>query len=282
MSYTNLPSPDSGLPWRVGVHRLFYEDGRFRLDPTSGRVVSPDGTKDKDAVIFNLRGGRIGLIQDSPEHPARDLPVARGVVGPARGLVGNAHARLRGAHTDPPSGGRPRGSAPAHPRLRRRPACCCSFTNGKPTIATQPRSRCSMTRPAACGKLLPDPIVSGAELGAVGDVDNIIFVQGAATQPDGTIYLSCGAADRCVGARGHERGSEGAGIRLTISSVGKNSDPNDAEEIHGVALVAVLAQSLLPFSSPEVSNSVREPHRRPRRRRPEAPLVRFSRASALA
>jgi predicted GH43/DUF377 family glycosyl hydrolase len=32
------------------------------------------------------------------------------------------------------------------------------------------------------------------------DVDNIIFVQGAVPRPDGTIYLTYGAADRCVGA----------------------------------------------------------------------------------
>jgi predicted GH43/DUF377 family glycosyl hydrolase len=34
----------------------------------------------------------------------------------------------------------------------------------------------------------------------VGDIDNIIFVQGAVPRPDGTIYLTYGAADRCVGA----------------------------------------------------------------------------------
>jgi predicted GH43/DUF377 family glycosyl hydrolase len=71
MSYTNLPTPDSGLPWRVGVHRLAYNDGRFRLNRTSGRVVGPDDVKDKDAVIFNLRDGRIGLIHRI--HPNMQL-----------------------------------------------------------------------------------------------------------------------------------------------------------------------------------------------------------------
>ena len=33
-----------------------------------------------------------------------------------------------------------------------------------------------------------------------GDADNVIFVQGAVPRPDGTIYLTYGAADRCVGA----------------------------------------------------------------------------------
>ena len=33
-----------------------------------------------------------------------------------------------------------------------------------------------------------------------GDVDEVVFVQGAVLRPDGTIYLSYGAADRCIGA----------------------------------------------------------------------------------
>ena len=33
-----------------------------------------------------------------------------------------------------------------------------------------------------------------------GDVDNVVFVQGAVARPDGTIYLTYGAADRHVGA----------------------------------------------------------------------------------
>jgi beta-1,2-mannobiose phosphorylase / 1,2-beta-oligomannan phosphorylase len=49
--------------------------------------------------------------------------------------------------------------------------------------------------------LLPDPIMR-PELPweRVGDVDDIIFVQGAVPRPDGRIYLTYGAADRCVGA----------------------------------------------------------------------------------
>ena len=33
-----------------------------------------------------------------------------------------------------------------------------------------------------------------------GDVDNVVFVQGAVPQADGTVYLTYGAADTCVGA----------------------------------------------------------------------------------
>ena len=32
-----------------------------------------------------------------------------------------------------------------------------------------------------------------------GDVDNVVFIQGAVLQADGTIYTTYGAADRCVG-----------------------------------------------------------------------------------
>jgi predicted GH43/DUF377 family glycosyl hydrolase len=33
-----------------------------------------------------------------------------------------------------------------------------------------------------------------------GDVDDVVFVQGAVERPNGTVYLTYGAADRCVGA----------------------------------------------------------------------------------
>lgn len=62
VSYTNLPELESGLPWRVGVHRLAYKDGRFCVNSGSGRVVGPEGMKEKDGVIFNLRDGSVGLI----------------------------------------------------------------------------------------------------------------------------------------------------------------------------------------------------------------------------
>jgi len=61
MTYTDLPEPDSGLPWRIGMHRLVYGDGAFHLNRTSGRVVGPPGVPDKDAVLFNLHDGRVKI-----------------------------------------------------------------------------------------------------------------------------------------------------------------------------------------------------------------------------
>ena len=73
MSYTNLPSPESGGAWRVGVHRLGYANGTFFLNRTSGRVIGPEDHPDKDAVLFNLRDGRVGLIHRI--HPNMQLAV---------------------------------------------------------------------------------------------------------------------------------------------------------------------------------------------------------------
>jgi predicted GH43/DUF377 family glycosyl hydrolase len=71
MSYTNLPAPESGQPWRIGVHRLGYANGRFFLNRTSGRLIGPDDHPDKDAVLFNRRDGRVGLIHRI--HPNMQL-----------------------------------------------------------------------------------------------------------------------------------------------------------------------------------------------------------------
>jgi predicted GH43/DUF377 family glycosyl hydrolase len=49
--------------------------------------------------------------------------------------------------------------------------------------------------------LLPEPLLEPElEWEREGDVDNVVFVQGAVPQGDGTIYLTYGAADRCIGA----------------------------------------------------------------------------------
>ena len=49
--------------------------------------------------------------------------------------------------------------------------------------------------------LLDEPILRPElEWERRGDVDDVVFVQGAVPRPDGTIYLTYGAADRCVGA----------------------------------------------------------------------------------
>jgi predicted GH43/DUF377 family glycosyl hydrolase len=201
MSYTNLPAPQSGLPWRIGVHRLAYEDGRFRLNRISGRVVGPDGIKDKDGVIFTLRDGRVALIHRM--HPNMHLALFDSLDelwNPEPGYW-DKHMRELERHT-----------------LIRPANSALSVGAGAPPIATEnglllffherEGNNRYTTKVALLDEetgrvrsLLPDPIMR-PELPweRVGDIDNIIFVQGAAPRPDGTIYLTYGAADRCVGA----------------------------------------------------------------------------------
>jgi beta-1,2-mannobiose phosphorylase / 1,2-beta-oligomannan phosphorylase len=201
MSYTNLPSPDSGLPWRVGLHRLFYDDGRFRLDSTSGRVVSPAGTKDKDAVIFNLRDGRVGLIHRM--HPNIQLAIFESLDElcdpPER--YWETHMRELAAHTliRPAAGAL--GVGAGAPPIATTAGLLLFFHEREADDRYTTKVALLDDETGRVRSLLPDPIMR-PELPweCFGDIDNIIFVQGAVLLPDGTIYLTYGAADRCVGA----------------------------------------------------------------------------------
>jgi len=201
MTYTNLPSPASGLPWRVGMHRLVHADGRFALNRNSGRVVGPEGVPDKDAVLFNLRDGRVALIHRI--HPDMQLALFDSLeeLYDAGIDYWNDHLRHLDRHT------LLRPSRRAH-----------GVGAGAPPVATEAglllfyherNSRRQYTINVALldaetgrvASLLKEPILR-PELPweRSGDVDEVVFVQGAVPLPDGTIYLTYGAADRCVGA----------------------------------------------------------------------------------
>jgi predicted GH43/DUF377 family glycosyl hydrolase len=201
MSYTNLPTPESGLPWRVGVHRLAYKDGRFCLNPSSGRVVGPDGIKDKDAVIFNLRNGRVGLIHRI--HPNMQLALFDSLdelCDPAPEYW-DEHLRNLGQHTlIRPSEGALSVGAGAPPVVTEN-GLLLFFHEREGDDHYTTKVALLNDETGRVRSLLPDPIMR-PELAweCTGDIDNIIFVQGAVSRPDGTIYLTYGAADRCVGA----------------------------------------------------------------------------------
>ncbi|HXY16943.1 MAG TPA: hypothetical protein VEH79_02085 [Gaiellaceae bacterium] len=201
MSYTNLPAPDSGMPWRVGVHRLRYAAGRFSLNRTSGRVIGPNGEPDKDAVLFNLRDGRVALIHRI--HPNIQLAVFESldaVWEPPTGYWDD-HLRDLERHTiiRPRAGALGVGAgAPPVPTdegllffFHQREA------DGQYTVMVALLDEGTGRVKAA----LPEPIMQPElEWERLGDVDGVVFVQGAVPRADGTIYLTYGAADRCVGA----------------------------------------------------------------------------------
>ena len=201
MSYTNVPAPESEKPWRVGVHRLAYEQGRFRLNPTSGRVIGPEGQPDKDAVLFNLRNGSVGLIHRI--YPNMQLALFGSLEELWESGAAYSETHLRNLTQDTiltPSRGAVAVGAGAPPVPT--PDGLLLFyhqreQSGQYTI----RVALLDDENGRVKSLLPEPLMR-PELPweRNGNVDNVIFVQGAVPQPDGTIYLSYGAADRCVGA----------------------------------------------------------------------------------
>lgn len=201
MTYTSLPDPTSGLPWQVGMHRLAYADGRFALNRTSGRVIGPDGQQDKDAVIFNLSDGRVGLIHRI--HPNVQLAVFDSLDD----LYGSGadywdeHLRELDLHTiiSPTPGAL--GVGAGAPPVATEAGLLLFYheRNAKRQYTVKVALLDDAT--GHVKSLLSEPILE-PELPweRFGDVDDVVFVQGAVPRPDGTIYLTYGAADRCVGA----------------------------------------------------------------------------------
>jgi len=201
MTYTHLPDPASGRPWHVGVHRLVYENGRFALNRTSGRVVGPEDVPDKDAVLFNLRDGRIALIH-------RILPNMQLALFDSLDDLYDADADYWAAHVR---------DLDRHVVLRPSPGAL-GVGAGAPPVATEAGLLLFYHEHNADSQYTINVALLDDETGRVasrlpepvmrpelpwerrGDVDDVVFVQGAVPLPDGTIYLTYGAADRCIGA----------------------------------------------------------------------------------
>jgi predicted GH43/DUF377 family glycosyl hydrolase len=201
MTYTNLPAPESGEYWRIGVHLLVYADGRFGLDERSGSVVGPPAEPDKDGVIFNLADGRVALIHRIfPNMQLAVFDSLEELLDPPNGYWA-AHMADLDDHT-----------------IIRPPATSLGVGAGAPPVETddgllllfheRDGHERYQTRVALLDRdsgrlrgLLEKPIMRPElDWERIGDVDNVVFVQGAVPCADGTIYMTYGAADRSVGA----------------------------------------------------------------------------------
>lgn len=201
MTYTDLPAPGSGEPWRVGVQRLGYEDGRFFLNRTSGRVIGPPGVPDKDAVIFNLRDGRVALIHRI--HPDMQVAVFDDLdeLWAPDPAYWEAHlADLERHVIIRPSAGA-LGVGAGAPPVWIGDELVLFFHERDATGRYTVRVALLDADTGHVVSSLPDPLlVPTLPWERCGDVDEVVFVEGALLQPDGDVYLTYGAADRCVGA----------------------------------------------------------------------------------
>jgi predicted GH43/DUF377 family glycosyl hydrolase len=201
MTYTNLPSPESNKPWRIGAHRLRYADSRFHLDGPTSVLLGPDGIANKDGIIFNLSDGRVAMIHRI--HPDMQVAIFDSLdqlweAGPDYwdGHVDNLHEHVIIAPT-PGALGVGAGAPPVVTAeglllfFHERNSGGTYTMNVALLNATTGRVRA----------MLPDAIFRPElDWERVGDVDDVVFVQGAHRHDDGNIYLTYGAADRVVGA----------------------------------------------------------------------------------
>jgi predicted GH43/DUF377 family glycosyl hydrolase len=199
MTYTWLPHAGRG-PWRIGAHKLRWEGGRFWLDPGSGALLGPGGVANKDAVIFALADGRVALVHRI--HPNMQLAIFRDL--DHLWDPGEAYWDNYLAHLD------------SHILIAPGPGAI-SVGAGAPPVECEAGLLLFFHERRADGSYTMNLALLDPETGRVlqrlpgsllepelewerrGDVDNVIFVQGAHKVGD-EIYLTYGAADRCIGA----------------------------------------------------------------------------------
>jgi predicted GH43/DUF377 family glycosyl hydrolase len=200
MTYTNLPPEESGEPHHIGAHYLEYDGERFHMIGDRSQHLGPVGVPNKDAVIFNLSDGRVGLIHRI--HPDMQLAIFDDL-----NHLWNAGSEYWDPYVM---------DLESHVLLRPTPGAL-GIGAGAPPV------------PSSDGLLLffherdgngvynvqlalldrhtgglvarfPQPLlVPELEWELLGDVDNVVFVQGIHLD-DNDIYLTYGAADSCVAA----------------------------------------------------------------------------------
>jgi predicted GH43/DUF377 family glycosyl hydrolase len=201
ISYANVPPPETNEFWRIGIHRLDYADGWFSLEDGSGAVVGPPGEPDRDGIVFNLSDGRVALVHRI--YPNMQLAVF------------DSLEQLR----DPPAGYWDAHVAELERHTIIRPAqTSLGVGAGAPPVVTgdgllllfherDGRERYS-TKAALLDhgtgevlSVLTEPLMSPElDWERRGDVNDVVCVRGAIARPDGSLYMTYGAADRNVGA----------------------------------------------------------------------------------
>lgn len=189
------------MPWRIGAHRLGWHDGRFAIEEQSGQLLGPDGIENKDAVIFNLADGRIGLIHRI--HPNMQVAIFDDLehLWHADDDYWNSYLPELDDHTIiRPSAGA-LGVGAGAPPIETQHGFLLLFHERNSAGAYTMKAALLDRQSGQLVAMLDEPILS-PELAweCEGDVDEVIFVQGAHPLDDDHLYVVYGAADSHVGA----------------------------------------------------------------------------------
>jgi beta-1,2-mannobiose phosphorylase / 1,2-beta-oligomannan phosphorylase len=199
MTYTHLPPPEAG-PWRIGAHHLRWEGDRFSLEDRTARLLGPTDIPNKDAVIFTLADGRVALLHRI--HPDVQLAIFDDLdhLWDAGDDYWVDHLADLERHTllRPSPGALAIGAgAPPVPTE----AGFLLFFHERQADGTYTMNVALLDE--CTGRVLsrlPEPVLEPElDWERTGDVDRVVFVQGAHLVGD-EVYLTYGAADRCVGA----------------------------------------------------------------------------------
>jgi beta-1,2-mannobiose phosphorylase / 1,2-beta-oligomannan phosphorylase len=202
MTYTDVPAPESGLPWRIGARRLRWDGQRFELEgPAAGHLLGPSGKKNKDAVVFTLADGRVALIHRiDPDMQLAVFDDLEHLWYATDADYWDAHLAELQAHTlIKPGQGVQKVGGGAPPLLT--DAGFLLFYHERLVDGTYTMNLALLDeKTGEVISKLPRPLLE-PELSweIYGDVNRVIFVQGVHASGD-EVYLTYGAADRCVGA----------------------------------------------------------------------------------
>ncbi|MGH9107539.1 MAG: hypothetical protein ACRDZX_17260 [Acidimicrobiales bacterium] len=200
MTYTWLSPPGDGVRWRIGAHRLGWDGRRFNLRAGTGRLLGPDGIANKDAVIFSLSDGRVAMVHRI--HPDMQLAVFEDLDhlwDPGEEYWDDYLADFDAHTLLAPSRGA-LGVGAGAPPVRTDKGLLFFFHERRGDGAYT--MNLALLDPANGQVLsrLPEAVLEPElEWERSGDVDNVIFVQGAHRDGD-KLYITYGAADRCIGA----------------------------------------------------------------------------------
>ena len=127
-----------------------------------------------------------------------------GAPRPAGGLLGGAHGRPRAAHDHPAGRRASLGVGAGAPPVVTDDGLLLLFHERDGARALQRRKAALLDhddRPGEVAAGGADHVARSSSGSGSGDVNNVVFVQGAIPRADGTIYMTYGAADRAWAPR---------------------------------------------------------------------------------